>query len=69
MHLSITGFLQFLGFSMYLFVILAIVNEVFNLLLSFLKSKTNNINLQSWLEVILAIAWLVIGALLTQVNL
>ena len=69
MHLSITGFLQFLGFSMYLFVILAIANEVFNLLLSFLKSKTNNINLQSWLEVILAISWLVIGALLMQVNL
>ena len=69
MHLSINGFLQFLGFSMYLFVTLAIINEVFNLLLSFLKSKTNNINLQSWLEVILAISWLVIGALLMQVNL
>ena len=69
MHLSITGFLQFLGFSMYLFVVLAIINEVFNFLLSFLKSKTNNINLQSWLEVILAISWLVIGALLMQVNL
>ena len=69
MHLSITGFLQFLGFSMYLFVILAIINEIFNLLLSFLKSKTNNINLQSWLEVILAISWLVIGALLMQVSL
>lgn len=69
MHLSITGFLQFLGFSMYLFVILAIINEIFNLLLSFLKSKTNNVNLQSWLEVILAISWLVIGALLMQVNL
>ena len=69
MHLSINGVLQFLGFSMYLFVILAIINEVFNLILSFLKSKTNNINLQSWLEVILAIAWLVIGALLMQVSL
>ena len=69
MHLSINGVLQFLGFSMYLFVILAIINGVFNIILSFLKSKTNNINIQSWLEVILAISWLVIGTLLIQVSL